>query len=135
MVLNTGISTTAPLQEAIAGIGGEGRVRLVNCYEGSQYRAAAQALEKQVCGSHADELETSIMLAIAPECVNMERAEACVEPMAQGPLNRTDPQAANYSPSGVYGDPRLATREKGEQLVGAMLRDIVDSIEALRGQA
>ncbi len=134
VVLNTGISTIAPLEEAIARSGAEEQVRLVNCYQGPHYRAAAQGLAEQVRGSHADELETSIMLAIAPEWVNMKRAEACTEAMVKGPLNRTDPQAANYSPSGVYGDPRLATREKGERLVCAMLRDVLDVIEALRDQ-
>jgi hypothetical protein len=34
-------------------------------YEGANYRATAARLAEQPCGSHADELETSIMLAIA----------------------------------------------------------------------
>ena len=46
-------------------------------HEGPRYRrAAATALAEQSHGSHADELETSLMLALAPQLVDMARAEA-----------------------------------------------------------
>jgi creatinine amidohydrolase len=135
VVLNTGISTITPLKEAIARIASHGHVQLINCYQGPHYQAVVKELQEQLRGGHADELETSIMLAIAPEQVYMARAEACTNSTIRGPFNRTDPKVANYSPSGVYGDPRLATRAKGERLVRAILRDILEVLEGLRGQA
>jgi Uncharacterized protein, putative amidase len=129
VILNTGISTIEPLADVVARFEVKARVRLVNVYEGRHYRAVGEEIEEQARGGHADELETSIMLAIAPERVSMDLAEVCTEPMVKGPFNRTDPGAPNYSPSGVYGDPRLATREKGKRLVRAMLRDILDVVE------
>lgn len=122
-VLNTGISTIAPSEEALSTMHGAIRIDLINCYEGPRYRAVVGEVEQQARGSHADELETSIMLAIAPDHVHMERAEGSTATVFEGPLNRTNPEAPNYSPSGVYGDPRLATRAKGERLVRAILED------------
>ncbi|MBA2411033.1 MAG: creatininase family protein [Gammaproteobacteria bacterium] len=55
----------------------------------------------------------------------MDLAQACTREVKSGPLNRNDPDAPNYSPSGVYGDPQLASREKGEILVQAMLEDLL----------
>jgi creatinine amidohydrolase len=132
VILNTGISTITPLKEAIAS---HSHVQLINCYQGPHYQAVVRELQEQPRGGHADELETSIMLAIAPEQVHMARAEACTNGTIRGPFNRTNPKAANYSPSGVYGDPRLATRAKGERLVRAILRDILEVLEGLRCQA
>lgn len=131
-VLNTGISTIEPLQAAIANLAGEGCFQLINCYAGSHYRAAVHEVSEPTLGGHADEIETSIMLAIAPEAVQMSRASAGTTPMIQGPLNRTDPAAPNYSPSGVYGDARLANQEKGKRLVHAIVEDILERLSAAR---
>jgi creatinine amidohydrolase len=125
IVINTGISTIKPLRSAIAQSSQPARVRLANVYEGANYRAAEAQIKQELYGGHADELETSIMLAIAPEIVRMEKAQGCTREIMPGVLNRTDPTAPNYSPSGVYGDPRLASKEKGEVLLRAMLDDLL----------
>jgi creatinine amidohydrolase len=135
LIVNTGISTIEPLRSAIDKSSHPARVRLANVYEGAHYRAAEARVKEQVCGSHADELETSIMLAIAPDSVRMDLAEACTCKIAPGPLNRSDPAAANYSPSGVYGDPRPASKDKGEVLLRAILTDLTALIADMRGIA
>lgn len=123
-LLNTGISTIEPLRAALAGAESE-RVTLINVYSGPAFTAAVQAVEEQDFGGHADEIETSIMLAIAPDRVDMSRAVAAEKPIARGMFNRHDPTRPNYSPSGVNGDPTLATRAKGERLLAAMLDDVL----------
>jgi creatinine amidohydrolase len=130
-VLNTGISTIRPLDAALARVRGFAALRLVNVYSGRRFRAVRSALETQPCGSHADEIETSIMLAVAPEMVDMSRAEPCVSAFTPGPLNRTDPHAPNYSPGGSYGDPTRASAEKGRALVAAMLADTLEALELM----
>src|SRR3954470_19990683 len=65
-VLNTGISTLAPVERALARLAA-GRVRHLRIHEGPRYRKAAEQLSEQSHGSHADELETSLMLALAPQ--------------------------------------------------------------------
>jgi len=127
LVVNTGISTIPPLQAAIGRIPDPDRIRLANVYAGSRVRSVIAQIEEQAAGSHADEIETSIMLAIAPHRVRMEAATACTRGSGKGPLNRTDPAHPNYSPDGVYGDPRLASKQKGKLLVRAMLDDVLET--------
>jgi creatinine amidohydrolase len=47
-----------------------------------------------------------------------------------GPLTPTDQSSPNYSPSGSYGDPTLATAAKGEKLLAAMLEDLHEQVAA-----
>jgi len=130
LVVNTGISTIAPLEAAIAHTAGFDALTLVNVYEGPRFRAAQKRLETQPRGGHADEIETSIMLAIAPSRVDMSRAEAWASRPVSGRFNRSDPEAPGYSPNGIYGDPTLATVDKGRQLLDAMLEDVVAALES-----
>ena len=66
------------------------------------------------------------MLALAPHLVEMARAEPspAIGQEAPGPLTPSDVNSPNYSRSGSYGDPTLATSAKGEILLAAMLDDI-----------
>ena len=127
-VLNTGISTIQPLENVLISIGSPVNIQLVNIYHGKNFNAAEAKLKQQKIGSHADEIETSIMLAIAPETVNMELADSCLIEKLPGPFNRTQPSQPNYSPSGVYGDARLATVDKGEVLIDAILKDVLQAL-------
>lgn len=123
LVLNTGISTIEPLERAVRAAGGNNK--LAHVYRGARYLATERELCRQPAGGHADEAETSIMLAIAPGLVNMKLAKAWTETsMAPGPFRRDGPGHPNYSPGGVWGDPTLADREKGERLLAAMLEDV-----------
>lgn len=132
LVLDTGISTRAPVDRAIACLDAE-KVQHLRIHEGPRYREAATKLAEQSHGSHADELETSLMLALAPQLVNMSRAEA--SPLAsqetKGRLTPSDPSSPNFSRSGSYGDPTLATRAKGEALLTAMVEDLSEQAAAL----
>jgi creatinine amidohydrolase len=118
-VLDTGISTLQPVDEAIAGTEGSIHLRI---HDGPRYRAAAESLRQQAFGSHADELETSRMLAIAPDAVRMARAQATPGGAFEGPLTRA------LAPSGSYGDPTLANAEKGARLIDAMLADLREAM-------
>jgi creatinine amidohydrolase len=125
LVLDTGISTKAPIERALAQLGA-GHALHLQIHDGPRYRHAAAQLAEQRHGSHADELETSLMLALAPRLVDMGRAEAS-PPLARevsGRLTPTDTASPNYSRSGSFGDPTLATPEKGEVLLKAMLDDL-----------
>jgi len=135
-VLNTGVSTIAPLQEAVAASACPKVVSLINIYQGSHYHSAVAELEKQAFGGHADEIETSIMLAIAPREVSLSRALGSTKPISAGVLNRSHPDEPNYAPSGAIGEPGLASTRKGEIIVEAILADLEQRInQALEGNA
>lgn len=63
---------------------------------------------------HAGEVETSQMLAVAPETVHMERAADCVPDVPRAYLSYGSIFRA--SPSGVWGEPSKASAEKGEKI-------------------
>lgn len=134
LLLNTGISTIEPLEVAIGRSPGFAVLQLVNVYAGPRYRASTAELTEQPRGGHSDESETSIMLAIAPEKVDMSHAEACSGNVIRGRLQRVDPRRPGYSPSGVYGDPTLATPDKGRRLADAMLADVLAELESIQAR-
>ncbi|MCK1638450.1 creatininase family protein [Bradyrhizobium sp. 157] len=135
LVLNTGISTLAPVDRALARLDGE-RIRHPWIHEGPRYPRVARQLAEQSHGSHADELETSLMLAMAPHLVDMTRAEASrtLEHETPGALTPSDPNSPNYSRSGSYGDPTRATLAKGKALLAAMLDDLHEQAASLVAQ-
>jgi creatinine amidohydrolase len=130
-VLDTGISTLAPIDRALAWFGSANALHL-KVHDGPRYRRAAAKLAEQSHGSHADELETSLMLVLAPHLVDMLRAEAspALRHETPGPLTRSDATSPNYSRSGSFGDPTMASRAKGEILLQAMVDDMVEQAEA-----
>jgi len=71
------------------------------------------------------------MLALAPDLVEMARAEASpiLKRQSPGPLTSTDTASPNYSRSGSFGDPTLATPAKGELLLAAMLDDLIGTMQ------
>ena len=77
--------------------------------------------------NHAEEVETSIMLAIDPSTVHPERyvAEYPVFPPEFGTVPM---QLHPFSPSGVFGDPSAATAAKGEYILA---RTVEASLEVL----
>src|SRR6185295_6390720 len=66
---------------------------------------AEKKIKQQPEGTHADEIETSMMLYIAPETVDMKKAARDIpEKSGPGPLTLI-PNNPNgrYSPTGIYG--------------------------------
>ncbi len=134
LVLNTGISTIVPLQRVIELAAPDfAALDLANVYAGPAYRREEAALAEQARGGHADELETSILLAVAPEQVVMGLAPDWSGGGLRGAFSRGDPQSPGYSPSGVYGNPRLASAAKGRLLLAAMLEDLLAALKRLDG--
>ena len=131
-VLNTGVSTVRALTPAAELLAREGIL-----LHFTDILKVAGAVEKEVKeqegGTHADEIETSMILYMDPASVDMSKAVKDYHP-GPGPLTR-DPakrEGRTFSPTGVFGDATLATREKGEKVVEAMVRGILAEIEALR---
>lgn len=124
-VLNTGISTIPPLEAAKQLLRRES-IRMEFTDDHSVGSAARASVEQQPRGTHADEIETSIMLYIAPEVVRLELAKQELSPDAPGGLTRDAGTPGVYSPTGSWGDPTLATAEKGRIVTEAIVADIIN---------
>jgi creatinine amidohydrolase len=130
LILDTGLSTIAPVDDAIRVSSDPARVGHLRVFAGPRFSATTHAMMQQPYGSHADEIETSLMLKIAPELVDMARAEPfpfSSHAPARGPLSPDNPKSPNYSPSGSFGDPTSASAEKGARLLAAILEDLMDA--------
>ena len=106
VVLNTGVSTERPIDEVAAGAD----EILVLHMRG--LGAAADSLLDVSEGGHADERETSVMLALDPRSVRMDRLKL------DGPFEQT----------GATGDATRATAFKGERILAARVDDMAAAI-------
>ena len=77
--------------------------------------------------NHAGELETSIMLHLAPNQVSSERVDHIPEGVSETYFDYT--LLKELCPDGVWGRPSLATAEKGEKLMDAIVQRAVGNIE------
>lgn len=131
-VLNTGVSTNRALKPAAELLGEDGvllRYTDLLTVAGPVERELAE----QPGGTHADEIETSMLLYIAPDRVDMSAAVADYHPRGErGWLSRDPDTSETYSKTGIWGDPTLATRAKGERVVEAIVAGMLADIEALR---
>jgi creatinine amidohydrolase len=129
--LNTGVSTVRALEPAALELAKEGIVlRYTNVID--TLGPIEREVSEQEGGTHADEIETSIMMVLAPDRVDMTKAVKDYCTKGTGGLTRDPNGTGTYSPTGTWGDPTLATREKGRRVVEAFVRAIVTEIEALR---
>lgn len=108
---------------------------------------------KQVCETpfkHADEVETSVSLALYPELVDMSKAESdytlkpyidpkFVRPSVHSDLINAFPiEAITFIPqentmkTGAPGEPGKATAEKGEAIISTAVDKVVKLIEYLK---
>lgn len=105
-LINTGVSTERPLDEIAAAE--EGLLVLHMRHLGQN----AEGLIENKDGGHADERETSVMLALEPRAVRMDKL------IPAGPFETT----------AATGDPSRATAFKGERLLDARVEDIVRAL-------
>lgn len=132
-VLNTGISTAGPLASAAEKLSTLG-IKLAYTDFDAAFDGVAY-LSEQEGGSHADEMETSMMMIIAPHIVNMQLACKDYHTDAVGRLTRDKSAGLSYSKSGVWGDATLASKDKGSKIVECLIEYLIADIEQLRSGA
>ena len=80
---------------------------------------------------HADEVETSMMLALAPTKVRMDLAVA-EYPTFPADFGTRPIQLSTFNSSGVFGDPRGATAAIGEKIIARIVDKSVELIATWR---
>jgi len=138
-IINTGVSTEAPLQIVSRDILETHGVRVSIANILDMGRSADHLLEQKL-GGHGDEDETSMIMAIKPDAVHLDRAQTDYGEMLTQPrtIFRRSSIFANrpgsgidHSLTGVRGDPSLASVEKGRAALDAMATDLIDGLRAL----
>ena len=105
-ILNTGVSTEKPLDQ-LAGVLGDLAVLHMRLAGGK-----ADSLFDNPEGGHADERETSVVLALDPRSVRMDRLAP----------------EGDFKATGATGDASRATSFKGERLLDARVEDMVAAL-------
>ena len=108
-LVNTGVSTEKPLDEVVREVAGAVVLHM------REVGGAADALLDDPEGGHADERETSVMLALDPRSVRMDKLAV----------------TGAFEITGATGDPSRATAFKGERILAARLDDLVAQLVAL----
>src|SRR6267154_6498116 len=106
VLLNTGVSTEKPIDEVAAGADD----LLILHMRG--LGAAADRLLDVPEGGHADERETSVMLALEPRSVRLDKLAL----------------DGSFGQTAATGDPTAATAFKGERILAARVDDMVAAL-------
>lgn len=82
---------------------------------------------------HAGEVETSLVLAIAPELVKMDKAEPNAKKiskprMVYSSITNNPGSFINITGNGIWGDPRSATVNKGRELLDEIVKNLIQTI-------
>jgi creatinine amidohydrolase len=120
--LNTGISRATGLPLAIVARdlrADHGVHTLVVSWDDLETDQTAH-LYQQARGGHADEGETSIMLYLRPDLVDMSVAKADLRGPPKAQIGYAPGKFERADEDGVYGDPTLATRAKGKAILAVM---------------
>jgi creatinine amidohydrolase len=85
---------------------------------------------------HAGDVETSLVLAIAPELVRMDKAQANYKSLskskvAYSSMTNTPGSFPKITGNGVWGDPRNATANKGHRLLEEIVKNLVQTIHEI----
>lgn len=131
-VLNTAATAMYPLKDAADKLADDG---ILLGYTDFRYRIASARVGRQQAdprgAAHADEIDTSMMLFVDPSSVDMVKA-ARDYGTGTGTMTRQKDVPGTYSATGVLGDPTLATREKGQIYVEALVSAALEDIEEIR---
>lgn len=138
IIVNGDSGNQAPLRMAAR----DARVRLdcrmlVVNYPGIDriFRAVCETPPQERSLGHADELETSVMLAVRPAAVRMHLS-VTEHPSVPEDFDVVLSHLEQLSSSGVFGDPTRASAEKGHQILGELVDDAVAlSLAFLEGEA
>lgn len=145
LLLNDGVSTEAPVTLACHSIYAETGIRPAMAHLRLFGRGADHVLDNPD-GGHADERETSLMLALRPDLVDLTKAmPAPAEHPNGAPSSKPRPGGARimqpirlahgrlagpgeHSCDGATGDPTLASAEKGAAILAATMEDLIQEI-------
>lgn len=122
VIVNGDFGNRLPLAAAARDLAAEGIRVLVLDHPGlaeaaDEVRASAQAAPGM---NHAEEIETSMVLAVAPSLVRRELAEADY-PVFPADFGTRPVRLHEIGSTGVFGDPRPADAAKGEVLFAAVI--------------
>ncbi len=134
LILDGGVSTHLPLKVMAGTLSNDYEIKVAV----TNITGLGKEVEEEVCkqkrGGHGDESETSTMLHIKPELVHMDKTTEEYTEIVPGcfknGINKVYLPGRMETPKGTNGNSTLATAEKGEVILNAMVDDVVFFLES-----
>lgn len=135
-IYNTGISTEQTVTLVAREFYERTGVRVAVAHIARLGRSSDHVMEQKL-GGHGDEHETSIIMAMYEDRVRKDKLATDYGHMLEQPksvfyipsvFSGEPASGRDYTATGIRGDARLASKEKGEVMVTAIVADIVDGL-------
>lgn len=131
-IINQGISTVPSLKTAARVLAEEGILLYYSDFKRAQYAKLELSIATKPIGGHADEIETSNVLNIRPDLVDMSKAVDDSSVIGKTGVPTPVPiEGGVLNPSGVKGFSTPATKEKGKLYLKGFAKLVVDDIDSI----
>lgn len=131
-IINVGVSTTPTLHKAAEILAEEGILLYYSDYDREGFVNTEKGIKTKEFGGHADEIETSNILAVKPEWVHMDKAvNDSSGKGGAGPLTPVPVEGGLYVPSGINGYAALGTAAKGKKAIKAFTEELIREIDSI----
>ena len=132
-IINIGVSTTPTLAQAAKILADEGILLFYSQYERPNFVKAEDAIKTQSFGGHANEIETSNVLYLRPDLVDMSKAvnDSSTKGKAGSIISPAEIEGAIYNPTGIVGYAALATKLKGKRSIQTFTKEVIYEIDSI----
>ncbi|HEV8079772.1 MAG TPA: creatininase family protein [Chitinophagaceae bacterium] len=131
-IINVGVSTTPTLETAAKILANEGVLLYFSSFERPNFAKVQEQLRTQAYGTHADEKETSNILSLRPDLVDMSKAvnDSSMKNKIGG-MTPIPLEGGILNTSGIIGYAALGTKEKGLKFMDAFTKEVIKEIDSI----
>ncbi|MBA4850820.1 creatininase family protein [Emticicia sp. BO119] len=131
-IINVGVSTTPTLETAAKTLAEEGILLYYSQYSRPAFEIAEANFRTKAYSGHADEIETSNVLSLRPDLVDMTKAVN--DSSMKGKSGNMTPimiETGNLNTSGINGYAALGTKEKGQKNMASFANELIKEIDSI----
>lgn len=131
-IINIGVSTSPTLFLASKTLADEGILLVFSRYDKPAFEKAEAQFRTKSYSGHADEIETSNVLSVRPDLVNMKAAVN--DSSMKGKMGAMTPvplENGNLNQSGINGYAALGNAEKGTKNMEAFANELINEIDMM----
>ncbi len=131
-IINIGVSTTPTLEAAARVLADEGILLYFSRYDRPNFDNAEKQIRTREFSGHADELETSNIISLRPDLVNMSKAvdDSSVK-NKKGVMTPLALEGGVLNTSGINGYATLGTKDKGILSINAFSKEVIREIDSI----
>lgn len=131
-IINIGVSTTPTLVAAASILADEGILLYYSRYDRPNFDNTEKNIRTKEFSGHADEMETSNILSLRSDLVDMSKAvdDSSIKNKT-GVMTPLDLEGGILNTSGINGYASLGTKEKGFQSINAFAKEVIREVDSI----